>query len=77
MFKVHPRQQTAQLNIIDHNFPSLEHFPNKLLWTNEWYEFSEEKIDNLKYLITVDDSTYSPTNSWIKKKKIPIPFHGV
>lgn len=64
MFHIHPEQQTAKLNIISHDFPGLEHFPNKLLWTDEWYEFGEEKVSDLKYLITIDENSYSPEANW-------------
>ncbi len=64
MFHIHPARQTAKLKIIDHNFPGLEHFPNTLLWTDEWYEFGEEKVENLNYLITVDETTFNPVVTW-------------
>ena len=64
MFHIHPAQQTAKLNIINHNFPGLEHFPKSLLWTDEWYEFSEEKVNDLNYLISVDESTFNPVVTW-------------
>jgi uncharacterized protein len=64
MFHIHPVQQTAKLKIIDHNFPGLEHFPNTLLWTDEWYEFGEEKVDDLNYLVTVDENSYDPNVTW-------------
>lgn len=70
MFHIHPSQQTAQLNIIDHNFPGLEHFPNKLLWTDEWYEFTDEKVEGLNYLITVDENTYDPKANWGDKSGV-------
>lgn len=38
-FKIHPAQQTAYLKVEDSNFPGMERFPKKLLWTDEWYEF--------------------------------------
>lgn len=64
MFHIHPAQQTARLNILSHNFPGLEHFPNTLLWTDEWYEFGEEKVKDLNYLITLDGSSYDPSTTW-------------
>ncbi len=64
MFHIHPVQQTAKLKIIDHNFPGLEHFPDTLLWTDEWYEFGEEKVADLKYLVTVDETTFDPKVTW-------------
>lgn len=60
MFYIHPEQQTATLNFIDKNFPGLEHFPDAMLFTDEWYEFGEEKIDGLNYLITIDENTFDP-----------------
>ncbi len=64
MFHIHPIQQTAKLNIINHNFPGLEHFPDTLLWTDEWYEFGEEKVSKLNYLVTVDETTFDPNVTW-------------
>lgn len=64
MFKIHPEQQTAHLNFIDKNFPGLEHFPDKLLFTDEWYDFYEETVNDLNYLITVDESSYNPKADW-------------
>jgi len=64
MFHIHPEQQTAKLEIIDHNFPGLEHFPNTLLWTDEWYDFGEEKVSDLNYLVTVDEDSFNPAVTW-------------
>ncbi|WP_411029984.1 ThuA domain-containing protein [Spongiimicrobium sp. 3-5] len=64
MFHIHPIQQTAKLQIIDHGFPGLEHFPEKLLWTDEWYEFSEDKVDGLHDLVFVDENSYDPKVTW-------------
>lgn len=64
MFKIHPLQQTAQLNIIDKKFPGLEHFPDTLLFTDEWYDFYDATVEDLNYLITVDENTYDPKIDW-------------
>jgi len=64
MFHIHPAQQTAKLKILDHNFPGLEHFPDTLLWTDEWYEFGPEKISGLNYLVAVDENSYNPVVTW-------------
>ena len=64
MFHIHPAQQTAKLKILDHNFPGLEHFPDTLLWTDEWYDFSKENVDNLHYLVAVDENSYNPVVTW-------------
>ncbi len=64
MFYIHPTPQTAKLKILDHNFPGLEHFPDTLLWTDEWYEFGKEKISGLNYLVAVDENSYNPIVTW-------------
>lgn len=64
MFIIHPEKQTALLHITNHTFPGLEHFPDTLLWTDEWYEFGEATITGLHTLITVDEATYHPETVW-------------
>ena len=68
MFKIHPRNQTAMLDVVDHNFPGLERWPDRLLWTDEWYEFQDATVDDLHYLVTVDESSYEPKADWGAKK---------
>lgn len=65
MFKVHPAQQTAYLDVVNSNFPGLERFPKRMLWTDEWYEYQKPyKADDLTFLIGVDDKSYDPTVKW-------------
>ncbi len=64
MFKIHPAQQTAYLKVEDANFPGMERFPKKFLWTDEWYEFGELKATDLHYLISVDEKSYNPYAKW-------------
>tara|TARA_R110002050_G_scaffold273113_1_gene417098 strand:- start:115640 stop:116407 length:768 start_codon:yes stop_codon:yes gene_type:complete len=60
-FKIHPLVQTAYVKVENSDFPGLERFPKKLLWTDEWYEFNvSPKASNLNYLLTVDEETYNP-----------------
>src|SRR5215217_283462 len=60
-FKTHPAQQTAFLDVKDSNFPGLERFPKRLLWTDEWYEYKKPyNADDLKILITIDEKSYDP-----------------
>jgi uncharacterized protein len=68
MFKIHPLQQTAYLRVEDSNFPGMERFPKKLLWTDEWYDFSERKADDLKILVSVDEKSYNPYAKWGDKE---------
>ena len=64
MFHIHPVQQTAKLKIIEHKFPGLEHFPDTLLWTDEWYEFGQDNVEGLNNLILVDENSYNPNVTW-------------
>jgi hypothetical protein len=64
-FKIHPQQQTAYLNVQDSNFPGMERFPKKLLWTDEWYEFkTPANASDLKVLVTIDEKSYNPNTKW-------------
>ncbi len=68
MFYIHPQQQTALVKVEDRNFPGMQLMPDARWWTDEWYEFGEEKADNLKYLLTVDESTYDVAAKWGEKE---------
>ena len=77
MFHIHPQQQTAYLTLEDGNFPGLERFPKRLLWTDEWYEFGPKKADDLHYLISVDEKTYNPAVKWGPKEGKGMGFHPI
>ncbi len=77
MFKIHPQQQTAYLKLEDGNFPGLERFPKKLLWTDEWYEFSDRKADDLHILVSIDEKTYNPYAKWGEKEGKGMGFHPI
>ncbi len=52
--------------------------PDEGLWTDEWYEFSEEKVKGLNYLLSVDENTYNPNTDWGEKKGKGIgKFHPI
>jgi uncharacterized protein len=69
MFHIHPVIQTARLTITDPSFPGLQGFTGNKLWTDEWYEFGEEKIQGLNYIMTVDETSYNPNVQWGPDKK--------
>jgi uncharacterized protein len=69
MFHIHPAIQTAKLQVLDPSFPGLAAFENGRLWTDEWYEFSEEKIKDLHYVLAVDESTYNPKVEWASRNR--------
>jgi type 1 glutamine amidotransferase len=60
MFVAHPPVQTARVFTVDKTFPGLQPFDPGILWTDEWYEFTDEKITGLNYLLAVDEESYSP-----------------
>ncbi|MGJ8691869.1 MAG: ThuA domain-containing protein [Thalassotalea sp.] len=57
-FITHPKIQTAKLKVENRNFPGIAFMPDEYLWTDEWYQFSDEHIDGLQYLLSVDEDTY-------------------
>lgn len=83
MFKIHPQIQSAKLQVLDPAFPGLQDFSGGRLWTDEWYEFGEEKVKDLQYILAVDETTYRPRVSWNEKKGEgmgkfhPIAWHHV
>jgi type 1 glutamine amidotransferase len=61
MFNTHPAQQTAYIDVVDSNFPGMERFPKRMLWTDEWYEYQKPyKSTDLKFLLNLDEKTYNP-----------------
>lgn len=68
MFHIHPQIQTAKLTVEDANFPGLERMPKERWWTDEWYEFGEEKIEGLNYIISVDEKTFETKVQWGERK---------
>lgn len=63
-FHIHPVIQTAELQVLNRHFPGLEPMPDRLLWTDEWYEFGPERIKGLNYILAVDETTFDPKADW-------------
>ncbi len=64
MFHIHPAVQTATVEVLDPNFPGMDRFPPRFLFTEEWYEFDAARSDKLHYLLAVDEKTYAPQANW-------------
>jgi uncharacterized protein len=64
VFTEHPEVQTAIMKVVDRNHPSTMHLPERWMWTDEWYAFSEPFVDKLNYLLTVDENTYDTDRTW-------------
>ncbi len=63
-FRIHPYVQTAVMHVVDRNFPATMGVPDRWVWTDEWYEFDEALVPDLRVVLTVDESTYDPTRIW-------------
>lgn len=68
MFHIHPRIQTATLEVAERDFPGMDRFPPRFLFTDEWYEFQAPESDDLHTLLTIDESTYEPHTDWGEKQ---------
>ncbi len=78
MFHIHPAVQTATIKVEDFNFPGMDRFAKRFLWTEEWYEFGAPLSDKLKFLLSVDEKTYHPAANWgTKQGKGMGDFHPV
>lgn len=78
MFKMHPANQTTRVTVLDPDFPGMERMPESYLWTDELYEFGEEKVEGLNYLMTIDESYYDVQPSWGDQKTAGMgEFHPV
>jgi hypothetical protein len=68
MFHIHPAVQTATMKVEDYNFPGMDRFAKRFLFTEEWYEFGPPQSQELKHLLSVDEKTYKPAANWGPKK---------
>lgn len=64
MFHIHPAVQTATVEVKERNFPGMDRFAKRFLFTDEWYEFDAPRTDSLRYLLTVDEATFKPAANW-------------
>lgn len=67
MFHIHPFIQTAEMSVLDRRFPGLEFMPDKFWFTDEFYEFGEETVEGLNYLLSVDEKSYNTVANWDDK----------
>jgi type 1 glutamine amidotransferase len=78
MFHIHPAVQTAAMRVEDPNFPGMDRFAKRFIFTEEWYEFDAPRSEGLRYLLTVDEKTYRPQIDWGAKKSAGMgDFHPV
>jgi len=77
VFTDHPDIQTGVLHVVDAQFPATMHLPEIWIWTDEWYNFSKAKSENLHTLLRVDESTYDPTAGYEDPIKVMGDFHPI
>ncbi|HYP16074.1 MAG TPA: ThuA domain-containing protein [Opitutus sp.] len=68
MFHIHPAVQSATVKVENRNFPGMDRFAKRFLFTEEWYEFGPPLSDQLTFLLSVDEKTYRPAADWGAKK---------
>jgi type 1 glutamine amidotransferase len=68
MFHIHPAVQTATIKVEERNFPGMDRFANRFLFTEEWYEFDASRSDKLRYLLSVDEKSFKPYAKWGPKE---------
>jgi hypothetical protein len=68
MFEIHPLNQTTRVTVVDRNFPGTERMPDSFLWTDELYEFQDEAVGGLNYILTIDESYYNVQPPWGDRK---------
>lgn len=76
MFVRHPAIQTAMVKVENRDFPGLERLAPRFLATEEWYEFDASRSPGLRYLLSVDESTYQ-TSEQRRAEAKSVPFHPI
>ncbi|MBK9737031.1 MAG: ThuA domain-containing protein [Saprospiraceae bacterium] len=59
VFKNHPQQQEATVQILDQSFPATSHFGKTWKHFDEWYNFREPIRSNCIVLATLDENSYT------------------
>jgi type 1 glutamine amidotransferase len=63
-FVIHPLLQTAVVTKADASHPATFGLPERWLWSDEWYEFSNPHGVKINPVLTVDERSYDPTKIW-------------
>lgn len=59
-FAGHPAQQTATMVVEDQTHPSTQMLPEEWTRFDEWYYFTTNPREDVRVLISMDESTYDP-----------------
>jgi len=63
-FVIHPMLQTAVVTKVDVSHPAAFGVPDRWLWSDEWYEFSNPHGVQVHPVLAVDERSYDPTRIW-------------
>ncbi len=80
-FKTHPMLQTGVIEVVDPNFPATYGIPQRWVWSDEWYEFTNPHNVKINPVLNVDESSYDPTRIWPGQvatgmgKQHPVAWH--
>ncbi len=61
-FASHPHNQTATIDVEDHDHPSTEHLDAEWVRYDEWYNFQSNPRGSVHVLASLDESSYDPGN---------------
>jgi type 1 glutamine amidotransferase len=60
VYSPHPAYQQGTMVIEDHRHPITHNLPDKMVVSDEWYEFNESPRSRVHVLAHADESTYKP-----------------
>ena len=63
-FVIHPMLQTAVVTKVDAAHPATFGLPDRWIWSDEWYEFSNPHGVKINPVLAVDERSYDPTKIW-------------
>jgi type 1 glutamine amidotransferase len=58
-FKSHPKQQEAELHVMDSSFVATRTLPSSWKHFDEWYNYKQANWSDVHVLLTVDEKTYT------------------
>ena len=63
-FTTHPMLQTGVVTVLDKDFPATFGVPQRWIWSDEWYVFTNPHAVSIHPVLNVDESSYDPTKIW-------------
>ena len=60
----HPKLQTGVVTVVDKSFPATFGLPERWVWSDEFYTFTNPYNVRINPVLNVDESSYDPTLIW-------------